>query len=816
MESTIKTLRRSGTSWRSVVLAVAILWCWGCGAATGPTATGVPAALEVVSGDSQSDTVGHELPAPLVVRVVDADSNPVSGQIVNFRVISGGGSVFAGVALTDSAGEARERWTLGTVAADTQIVEARAIDPATGDPLVFGRFTAVGVADVPDSMLAVGDTLREGSAGVLVADSLRVRLLDRYGNGVPNDTIRWSITGGGAIPDSSITNSRGLAVAGWALGTRLDSVQVATATFAPLGASIVFAGRAELPADAVLSALRGNAQTDTIGAALSDTLVASIHLADGRPVVGLSVTWVERAGRGAVSPLLSRSDSLGSVRALWTVGEMAGTDSVEALADSTHVALFTADVTPGNPVSVIPVRGNRQTAPASTTLPDSVAARVLDRAGNRVPGVGVTWAVVAGGGSIAPASDVTNAAGEVEAEWTLGSSAGQQSAVAVVVGLVAAEFTATAGATSTPASAIAAGDFHTCAIYTGSAYCWGLNDPGQLGTGNRVGSSVPVQVVGGLSFASLDLGGRFSCGMTTTGNGYCWGRNNYGQLGTGYVAAGFVDGDSVPVASASSLVLNSLSAGNWPTCAVTTSAEGYCWGWGAEGERGDGTLGIESQPDPTLVLGGISWQMIRPGAYHTCGLATSGKAYCWGLNGAGQLGTDAANQDCGGVPCASQPLPVNTNLSFEDIVAAGVLRNIEHSCGLVADGTAYCWGYNGSGQLGDGTNASRTTPTRVSGGIAFVSITAYGEFTCGLDGAGRAYCWGDNEFGQLGDGTLTSSNTPIPVAGGHVFAQLATGWKHACGVTTGGEVFCWGRNEYGQLGDGTTTDSSVPVRVVAP
>src|SRR6476659_8180753 len=87
-----------------------------CGGSTEPISRPVPAAMEVVSGDVQSGTVGTELAQPLVVKVLDAAGTPISGQLVNFRVTAGGGSVFAGAAITSSSGIARERWTLGTVA----------------------------------------------------------------------------------------------------------------------------------------------------------------------------------------------------------------------------------------------------------------------------------------------------------------------------------------------------------------------------------------------------------------------------------------------------------------------------------------------------------------------------------------------------------------------------------------------------------------------------------------------------------------------------------------------------------------------------
>ncbi|MEX1255985.1 MAG: hypothetical protein WEG36_00050 [Gemmatimonadota bacterium] len=97
-------------------------------------------AFSVVSGNEQVGAPGVELADPLVVRAEDSRGRPLRGQIINFRVVSGGGTVFAGAAITDQQGTARERWTLGSEG--VQRVEARAVDPATGAPLIFGVFTA--------------------------------------------------------------------------------------------------------------------------------------------------------------------------------------------------------------------------------------------------------------------------------------------------------------------------------------------------------------------------------------------------------------------------------------------------------------------------------------------------------------------------------------------------------------------------------------------------------------------------------------------------------------------------------------------------
>ncbi|HKP75190.1 MAG TPA: Ig-like domain-containing protein, partial [Longimicrobiaceae bacterium] len=155
---------------RSLLLAgAAALALSACDSPTGSSEP-VPARLDIVSGDLQTQTVGKELAQPLVVKVLDSKGKAVEDQIINFRVTAGNGSVFAGSALTDGNGEARERWTLGTVAGDTQRVEARAVDPSTGAALVFATFRAVGTADVPTSIAAAGASAFTGLPLLPLAD----------------------------------------------------------------------------------------------------------------------------------------------------------------------------------------------------------------------------------------------------------------------------------------------------------------------------------------------------------------------------------------------------------------------------------------------------------------------------------------------------------------------------------------------------------------------------------------------------------------------------------------------------------------------
>lgn len=264
-------------------------------------------------------------------------------------------------------------------------------------------------------------------------------------------------------------------------------------------------------------------------------------------------------------------------------------------------------------------------------------------------------------------------------------------------------------------------------------------------------------------------------------------------------------------AAIAALDFRQLSAGAEYTCGVTVGDRAYCWGNEFPGTLGNGSPGEEfcmdwdrCVPQPVAVVGGLVFRNVSAGRYHTCGATGDDRAYCWGNNSSGQLGignatgprTCAGNESAG--PCSTSPVAVQGGLRFRTVSTGG-----NHTCGLTADGLAYCWGANFSGQLGDGTSSNRITTRAVAGGRRFRQVSAGFAYTCGVTLEDRAYCWGDNSFGQLGDSTrVTRRLRPVRVAGGRRFRQLDAGLFHACGVTPGKRAFCWGRGDNGQLGTG--------------
>lgn len=365
-----------------------------------------------------------------------------------------------------------------------------------------------------------------------------------------------------------------------------------------------------------------------------------------------------------------------------------------------------------------------------------------------------------------------------------------------------------------PFTAISAGLIHSCGVTSsGSAFCWGWNERGQLGDGSTRDRSEPVRVrAEGLSFTSIHAGGGHTCALADDGSAWCWGFNQNGQLGAG---AGPNRSEPQPVSGG--LTFTTIAASqSLHSCGIATGGAAYCWGWNAFGQ-----LGIEDTGDqltPVAVSGGLEFASISTGNFHTCALTTGGEAYCWGENDRGQLG-DGTTAD------RTSPVRAGGDLTFRTISAG-----FEHTCGVTVSGEGRCWGLGDAGQLGNGATSStpETTPVTVSGNLSFLRIDAGALFTCGITAQNAAYCWGFNNGGQLGAVTaetcfrpdsqmeVSCARAPLAVSGGLQFSSLSAGNQHTCGVTTDQVAYCWGRSTNGQLGTGKAGNDVIltePARV---
>ena len=284
-------------------------------------------------------------------------------------------------------------------------------------------------------------------------------------------------------------------------------------------------------------------------------------------------------------------------------------------------------------------------------------------------------------------------------------------------------------------------------------WCWGKGTSGELGNGASASSSVPVQVAGGHLFDQIFIGAS-TCGFRFGGEAYCWGSNASGQLGTG----DFVSHDT-PVLVTGGLTFAGYGMGARTACGIAADLLAYCWGSGEQGELGNGSFGVVSAipvavSSTVQLVGSFAIGGRADGGGTVCVFGNDNKTYCWGSNTSGQLADGTMNPR--NVPGVT---PGTGTLTLD-----GVVVGPQHACGRGPEARAYCWGKGGL--LGDGTTVSSTTPVPVAGGLVWAALTAGGAHTCGrTDDTDEMYCWGENGSGQLGDGTTVNRLVPVKVLG---------------------------------------------------
>jgi alpha-tubulin suppressor-like RCC1 family protein len=256
--------------------------------------------------------------------------------------------------------------------------------------------------------------------------------------------------------------------------------------------------------------------------------------------------------------------------------------------------------------------------------------------------------------------------------------------------------------------------------------------------------------------------------------------------------------------------VSAIAAGNDHTVALTSDGKLFAWGNNSYGQLGNGTTNSSTTPvavDMSGVLSGKTVTAIAAGNSYTLVLTSDGKVFAWGSNSSGQLGNGTTNS-------STTPVAVDMSGALSGKTVTAIAAGDAHTLAVTSNGKVFAWGANGYGQLGDGTTTHRTTPVAVhmSGALLGKTVTAVaggGDHTVALTSDGKVFTWGKNIYGQLGDGTTNFTGTPTPVAVRALFGKrmtaIAGGGDHTVALTSDGKVFAWGNGTYGQLGDGTTT-----------
>jgi alpha-tubulin suppressor-like RCC1 family protein len=342
----------------------------------------------------------------------------------------------------------------------------------------------------------------------------------------------------------------------------------------------------------------------------------------------------------------------------------------------------------------------------------------------------------------------------------------------------------------------------------GNAFAWGLNANGQLGVGDVTPRSSPVAVLGGLTFSRVftewaNTNAKSMYGISTAGISYAWGLNTSSRLG---VAADVVPRSS-PVAVLGSLKFTAIYPGT-AVVALTTTGAAYAWGLNTNGQLSVGDVTLRSSP--VAVLGGLTFASVANNSADMVALDKTGVAYAWGANANGQLGV-------GNVTPRSSPVAVLGSLTFAKVNCGLTSGLASYYTGLTTAGAAYAWGLNTNGNLGVGDTTPRSSPVAVLGGLTFADIIndPYGGGTViGMTSTGALYAWGYNGQGQVGDGTIVDKSSPVAVLGGLTFVKVKINSGIAMGLTAAGALYAWGYNVHGELGVGDTTNRSSPVAVL--
>jgi alpha-tubulin suppressor-like RCC1 family protein len=341
------------------------------------------------------------------------------------------------------------------------------------------------------------------------------------------------------------------------------------------------------------------------------------------------------------------------------------------------------------------------------------------------------------------------------------------------------------------------------------AVSWGANQYGQLGNGTLFDYTLYGAVSGLTNVTQVAAGWEHALALTSDGTVWAWGANTYGQLGNGS-ATGNNAATPVPEQVPGLTGVTQIAAGEAFSLALTSDGSVWAWGSNDQGQLGDNTTTNSDAPVPVAGLTGVT--QIAAGSTFGLALRSDGTVWAWGLNGQGELGN-------GTTTSSSVPVQVTGLSRVTQIAAGGGFAMAARTQGFVTSLTSvWTWGDNLEGQLGDGTEVSRSTPEQVSGLSvpSVLQIVAGVEFAMVLGSDGSVWAWGADNHGQLGNAAMYAPQTraveTVGMASG--ITHLSAGLDHVLALRSDGTVLAWGDDEYGEIGNETSSDSpALPTEV---
>ncbi len=701
--------------------------------------------------------------------------------------------------------------------------------------------TGAGGAVAASSIQASAGDQQSGTVGRPAAQPLEVRVLDASGVPVPRVVVTFVVknaataSGHGSVLLADTTGSDGLASTPFTFGT-LAGLDTIVATTRTTNATLTqqFVLRAMPTAAKQLQKLTTVALQDTVGVTLRDTLIVAVRDTFNNVIPNLDVTWTVPAGAGSVAIVNAQTDAAGRARAVWTLGTAQGTETVTATVAAVAPVTFSATALGAGVASLRVASGDVQTASAGSLAAQPLVVQALDAKGAAVSGAPVTFAAITGGGTLSKLVDTTDAQGLARTRLTVGTTAGTNT-VSVTANAKQASFAvrSTAAAAKTLVQVngnngqdtvratlrdtliLAVRDTFNNPV-PGVAVTWTITQGGgavqlltqptdsagraralwTLGTAKGANSlTASVAGVPALTYNAVALGAPASTITLVSGDNQLALVNQYvGDSITVRVEDAY--GNVVAGAPITWRASNGgLAEGKQPTSGASGIASAT-WKLGSQPGPQSVTVTVNGRSVTFAATATLQYRTVDAGSFDACGITPSAQAYCWGYNGDGQLGSGAGSN-------RNVPTPIAGSLTFRQLSGGRY-----HTCGITLSGIGYCWGDNHDGRLGTNDQTSSIQPVQVSSAVTFQSIAAGRVQSCGLALSGLVYCWGFNQEGEVGayigvgaDSTVVK--IPRPVSG-QSFKTLSVGGLHACAIDIADDLYCWGFNNFGQLGNSTS------------
>ena len=354
----------------------------------------------------------------------------------------------------------------------------------------------------------------------------------------------------------------------------------------------------------------------------------------------------------------------------------------------------------------------------------------------------------------------------------------------------------------------ACGAYQTLALQNnGSLYAWGYNAFGQLGNNSTTNFSSPIQV-GTLSVWSNIIqanGNNFSVAIQSNGSLWSWGQNNWSQLGQGNTV-----NYSSPVqigTPVNQTLFTQVSCGyNYFSLGIQSPGTLWSWGGNSYGQLGVNTSGVNNTSSPVRVGALNYWTQVAAGNSHWLAVQSPGTLWSCGYNGYGQLGNNTSSTSQG----ASTPIQVGALTTWTQVAGGNYSSYARQNTG-----TLWSWGYNNFGQLGQSNTTNYSSPVQVGllSNWTNISVNSTSASALALQSAGTLWAWGYNAYGQLGNSNTTSQSSPIQIGALTLWKQIAAGGYSSYAIQSNGTLWAWGLNSQGQLGLNTTVGVSSPIQI---